>query len=250
MTELMLVKQAEFEGVELDCYVEPTQEDKGDFWSTREQIGRLLEYENPRKAIKDIHERHRERLDKFSAIVKLPYPVRGAQNEYPSSNLQATTVYNFKGLLEICRYSNQPKADAVMDWLFEVAEEIRRTGSYSLKRKRKVAKKKFAPSLESIIDACEQFYHLALHCENNDDVKKVLALDEAFRRYTGESALEIAHFRLKCEDNYSETLSLEFNHPELQMLRMVNRRVREDCQSSEYLNMFEQWKMEQKHGAD
>ena len=39
-------------------------------------------------------------------------------------------VYNFKDLLEICRYSNQPKANAVMDFLWAVADEIRRTGSY------------------------------------------------------------------------------------------------------------------------
>ena len=232
----------QFNGLQFDCYQDENQNSSdNEFWATREQIGRLLGYAYPVEAIGKIHNRNKERLDKFSRVTQI---------DLPSGGMQMTTVYNFKGLLEICRYSNQPKADAVMDWLFEVAEEIRRTGSYSLKRKRKVAKKKFAPSLESIIDACEQFYHLALHCENNDDVKKVLALDEAFRRYTGESALEIAHFRLKCEDNYSETLSLEFNHPELQMLRMVNRRVREDCQSSEYLNMFEQWKMEQKHGAD
>ena len=39
-------------------------------------------------------------------------------------------VYNFKGLLEICRYSNQPKANAVMDFLWNIADEIRRTGNY------------------------------------------------------------------------------------------------------------------------
>ena len=48
---------------------------------------------------------------------------------------RAITVYNFKGLLEICRYSNQPKADAVMDFLWEMADEVRKTGSYSIKGK-------------------------------------------------------------------------------------------------------------------
>ena len=41
-------------------------------------------------------------------------------------------VYNFKGLLEICRYSNQPKANAVMDWLWKIADELRRTGTLAL----------------------------------------------------------------------------------------------------------------------
>lgn len=244
MKELVLVKQTEFEGAELDCYVDPTQQDKGNFWATREQIGRLLEYENPRKAIKDIHERHRERLDKFSTVVKLPYPVRGAQNDTPLTNQQDTTIYNFKGLLEICRYSNQPKANAVMDWLWEVADEIRRTGAYSLKKKRAVTKKKPAPSLKSIMDACEIIYDLALHCENNNDVQKVLAMDEVFKRSVGDSALEMAHFNLKCQDNYGEELSLEFKHPELELLRSINKRIQADFNSSEYLNLIELWKCE------
>ena len=128
MNELELVKQTRFNGIELDCYVEPEQEDRGDFWATREQIGRLLEYEEPMKAVAKIHERHAERLDKFSTIVKL------TQVEGSREVSREVTVYSFKGLLEICRYSNQPKADAVMDWLFEVADEIRRSGSYILSR--------------------------------------------------------------------------------------------------------------------
>ena len=39
-------------------------------------------------------------------------------------------MYNFKGLLEICRYSNQPVANQVIDVLWDIADEIRRTGSY------------------------------------------------------------------------------------------------------------------------
>ena len=240
MKKLVLAKQAEFDGVELDCYVEAAQEDRGDFWATREQIGRLLEYDNPRDAIAHIHMRNKERLDKFSAVVKLSTP----------SGVQQTTVYNFKGLLEICRYSNQPKANAVMDWLWEVADEIRRTGSYSIKRKRKITKKKPVHSLGRIMDACEKIYDLALHCESNDDVQKVLAMDEAFKHSVGESALEIAHFSLKCEDNYGEELSLEFKHPELELLRSINKRIQADCDSSEYLNLIEQWKCEARHDTD
>lgn len=45
-----------------------------DFWGnanneylvTREQIGRALGYSNPANAIKNIHLKHKERLDKFS----------------------------------------------------------------------------------------------------------------------------------------------------------------------------------------
>ena len=50
----------------------------------------------------------------------------------PLGNVQTATVYNFKGLLEICRYSQQPKANLVIDWLWEIADELRRTGTLAL----------------------------------------------------------------------------------------------------------------------
>ena len=57
-------------------------------------------------------------------------PERGGQNVPPFGNVQAATVYNFKGLLEICRYSNQPAANAVIDFLWDVADDIRKHGMY------------------------------------------------------------------------------------------------------------------------
>ena len=133
-SELQLLTTREFNGHKLDCYVEPEQEASGDFWATREQIGRLLGYAFPRKAIKKIHERNKERMDLFSKVVKLPNPTRGTQNDSPLGNVQNVTVYNFKGLLEICRYSNQPNANAVIDVLWDIADEIRRTGMYMTDR--------------------------------------------------------------------------------------------------------------------
>lgn len=97
---------------------------------TREQIGQLLGYKNPKKAIKDIHIRNRERLDLFSKQVELPKPFNGAQNEPPFRNSPIITVYNFKGLLEICRYSQQEITNNVIDVLWDIADEIRRTGMF------------------------------------------------------------------------------------------------------------------------
>ncbi len=117
MENLELVKSTEFDGVHFDCYCENGSDE---FWATREQIGQLLDYSEPRKAIGKIHERNKERLDKFSSVVIL----------VTEAGEREAVVYNFKGLLEICRYSNQPKADAVMDFLWEIADEIRRKGYY------------------------------------------------------------------------------------------------------------------------
>ena len=98
--ELLTTK--EINGVALQCYRDAT--DSHDFWATREQIGQALEYTDPRDAIAKIHARNKDRLDQFSRVDKMSTP----------SGVQQTTLYNFKGLLEICRYSNQPKANAVM----------------------------------------------------------------------------------------------------------------------------------------
>ena len=125
MSELVLKRREEFDGVELDCYVEAETSDSGDFWLTREQIGRALEYVQPEVAITKIHQRNAERMDKFSTVTKM-VRVEGSRTV-----TREVTVYSFKGLLEICRYSNQPKANAVMDKLWEIADEIRRTGSYN-----------------------------------------------------------------------------------------------------------------------
>lgn len=91
----------------------------------------MLGYADAADSIKKIHQRNLARLDKFSTRVNL------SRVEGDREVTREVTVYNFKGLLEICRYSNQPKADAVMDFLWEMADEVRKTGSYSVKDKDK-----------------------------------------------------------------------------------------------------------------
>lgn len=89
---------------------------------TREQIGLALEYDHPKKSIAVIHSRHKERLDKYS---------RGYQID-TSSGKQEAIVYNIRGVFEICRWSKQPKADMVMDALYDMAEEVLTKGYFSL----------------------------------------------------------------------------------------------------------------------
>ena len=129
-SDLQLATTRDFNGITLNCYREDGQEDPQDFWATREQIGQLLGYKYPRKAIGKIHDRNKERLDKFSKTVELRKYFNRHQNDTPFKNEPVATVYNFKGLLEICRYSNQPNAHKVIDVLWDIADEIRRTGMY------------------------------------------------------------------------------------------------------------------------
>ena len=120
---LQLVTSRDFNGFTLNCYQKSGQVDPQDFWAIREQIGQALGYAYPREAISEIHGQNKERLDKFSSEVHLTSEV----------GIWTTIVYNFKGLLEICRYSQQENVEKVIDVLWDIADEIRRTGKYSIK---------------------------------------------------------------------------------------------------------------------
>lgn len=109
--------------VEIDVFNEITT---CDFWGnanneylvTREQIGRALGYSNPTNAIKNIHLKHKERLDKFSTQLALGY-VEG--DRYVE---RERILYNRKGIMEICRWSRQPLADKFMDWCWEIMDRL------------------------------------------------------------------------------------------------------------------------------
>lgn len=106
MNDLQLVKSENFGSVQCDFY----GNGKNEFFMTREQIGSALEYTDPMVAIGKIHDRHKNRLDKFS-FTKL---VNGRQTYY----------YSRKGIMEICRWSQQPGADAFMDFVWEVMDSL------------------------------------------------------------------------------------------------------------------------------
>ena len=127
--ELKLATTRNFNGNELACYTEEkpdTPQEKFEFWATREQIGKFLDYADPLHGIKKIHQRNRERLDKFSTWVKMDH-VEGGRTVKRN-----VIVYSFRGLLEICRFSNQPNANKVIDILWDIAYEISQTGYYAI----------------------------------------------------------------------------------------------------------------------
>ena len=110
MDELVLIKSETFDGLPCDIY-----QDCDDFYMTREQIGSALGYENPRDGIRLLHSRHKDRLDRFSRRVQL---------ELPSGGKQELVVYNRRGIMEICRWSEQPKADEFMDWVWDAMDAV------------------------------------------------------------------------------------------------------------------------------
>lgn len=177
MSNFQLVTTKHFNGIEFDCYKDTQEQDAQDFWATREQIGQALEYAEPRISIANIHNRHNERLDKFSSVINLITPEGGTQ---------PTTIYSFRGLLEICRYSNMPKADAVMDFLYDIADEIRRTGSYNAD---KVNSETSEEKLTKTIMYAAKMIHEAAGIKGN---QLALALDKVAQSYTGQSMLALS----------------------------------------------------------
>ena len=87
-----------------------------DILLTREQIGSALEYSNPDIALSKIYKKHSNRLDQLSVVTKL-VSTDGKSYE--------TMLYTQRGIMEICRWSRQPKADIFMDWVWDIVEKYR-----------------------------------------------------------------------------------------------------------------------------
>lgn len=105
-----------FGALSMDVY----EDSKHQYYMTREQIGRALEYNNPNKAIQNIHVKNTDRLDPLSTFLKLRNVEGGITKE------REYIVYSLRGVMEICRLSRQPKADAFMDFCWDIMESLMR----------------------------------------------------------------------------------------------------------------------------
>lgn len=110
MSDLQLIKSENFGAVECDFYRKDDE-----ICMTRKQIGEALGYNKPQLAIDKIHLHHADRLNKFSVTT---YLVATDGKQY------STTLYTRKGIMEICRWSQQPKADAFMDWVWDIMDDL------------------------------------------------------------------------------------------------------------------------------
>lgn len=115
----------QFGDMEIQVYENPAVDHtraQDDFWMTREQIGTALGYKNPSISIGTIHKRNAARLDPLSGLINLITP----------GGKQQTYVYNMRGVMEICRYSTQPKANAFIDFCWDVIAALMRGETVSL----------------------------------------------------------------------------------------------------------------------
>lgn len=110
---LSVATQQQFNSVLCDFW----QNENGDIFVTRKQIGEALEYIDPIRAISKLHDRHSKRLDRFSVVTKLTTTDGKAYD---------TTIYSAKGIYEICRWSKQPKANEFYDFVYDLLESLRK----------------------------------------------------------------------------------------------------------------------------
>ena len=121
--KLRLVKQGNFLGTKCDFYVN----EASDIFMSRTQIGYALKYKNPSKGIENIHNRHYERMDRFSVAI------RGSQIEGGSKHIDPNAemyMYAERGIYEICRRTAQPIADDFNDWVYDTILSIKKNGYY------------------------------------------------------------------------------------------------------------------------
>src|SRR5699024_12480335 len=69
----------------------------------------------------NLHKRNKKRLDQFSSVIKLS----------TEAGKRETTIYTEQGIYEIIRRSEQPKADAFYDWVYDLLSKLRK-GEYQV----------------------------------------------------------------------------------------------------------------------
>ena len=108
-----LLTTREFHYVNVDFYVDG--QDGNDFWVTREQIGRMLNYRTPERSVRLLQERYEWHFNHLYKEVELNIRRKG--------NSQVV-LYNFDGLLEICSFSGKSRAAEVVNFLWQVRREM------------------------------------------------------------------------------------------------------------------------------
>lgn len=113
---MTVITSKPFGALNVDVY----QNENHECYMTREQIGTALEYNNPQKAIDNIVSRNKERFIDKSVTLKL---------RATDGKMYSTAVYTLKGVMEICRFSRQTKADKFMDFVWDIMESLMRGDS-------------------------------------------------------------------------------------------------------------------------
>ena len=129
MSTLKLVTTETFNNLSCNFY----RNMNDDILLTREQVGQALEYSDPAMCIRRIHLKHKDRLEEL--CIRIKEPTDQYQNGTSRNNNLMTerVYYTERGVMEICRWSRQPKANLFMDWVWDIVEKYRHNDLVSMK---------------------------------------------------------------------------------------------------------------------
>ncbi len=157
--ELTLVKQGDFLGTKCDFYVDENE----NIYMSRTQIGYALQYRNPADAIRILHLRHKERLDRLSIGVS------GVQFVPPinkNKNAEKVFMYTERGIYAICGWSNKEVAEKFNDWVYETIISLRKNGYYiatekdekwlGVRQKSKIERRSFTDEVQEFVAYAKQ----------------------------------------------------------------------------------------------
>ena len=113
MSKLICVKQGNIVNINCDFY----QDRDGEIYMTGEQIGRCLGYSDPMRAISKIHQRNKERLDKFSTVVRLTTV---------DNKKRKVRIYNEQGIYFIAMRSDTEKALDFQEAVASIIKDLRK----------------------------------------------------------------------------------------------------------------------------
>ena len=138
-----------------------------------------------------------EIADTHTAIRELDEDEKGGHNIPTPGGMQDMTIINEPGLYKLIFKSRKPEAKSFTRWVtHDVLPSIRKTGSYSLPEAQPTQKSPTPYMSRARFNATERIIKAALKCKTEQDFQAVIALDRAFQKRTGYSALEDAGFEL------------------------------------------------------
>lgn len=204
-----------------DFSVRTVHDDDGTIWFVAKDVAQALEYSESSIAS----------LQKL--IAHVPEIWKGMKRFQTTSDKSSARPYQDmlclteQGVYFFLGRSDKKKALPYQMWIAgDVVPSIRETGKYELDHDENDDNSPavpvpdstavpvpdstiIKPSIQGIIKAAEKIYSKAFKCENPDDFYEVLALDLAFKEFTGKSALQIAGINLaqdcKCIEHKSRS---------------------------------------------
>lgn len=164
--------------IQIFCYKSlpvRTTEIDGEIWFVAKDVADILGFEDATHAIRGLDDDE-----------------KGLQKVETPGGVQDMTVISEPGLYTMLMRSNKPEAKPFRRWVtHDVLPSIRKTGSYSVPRSCAKPEKKSRVSI-GWVKAVERIIDRAYSAKTDEDFERVLALDLAFQRKEGYSALNSA----------------------------------------------------------